>query len=212
MGERLVVNIDMDGVIYDFNSRMTELGEIYLGRKLPVTEGWEMWEPWGVSKGDWYVMFNRAIRDGVFRDGHSIEGSVAAVKRLMAKHRVRIVTAKRLRSASSTLTAQMDTLRWLRAKGILNQVEVVFTSDKQGYPADVVIDDKPTLAWAQSGSLNLLFAQPWNRHVPEEAFFSEPLIVEVESWDDVETHVKYLSEFTSTHPAAIDLGAGRGGF
>lgn len=197
---RLTLNIDMDGVIYDFNGMMTSLGETYLKRDLPVTDGWEMWDAWGVSRDEWYEMFNDAIIDGVFAYGAEIEGAVAAVRRLAKEHRIRIVTAKKLRYLDSTLRAQKDTLNWLARSDLLNLVEVVFTSNKQGYPADVVIDDKPTLEWAQSGSLNLLFRQPWNDSVPEEAFHKEPLITEVHTWDEVEVQVRDLANWTEPTP------------
>jgi len=39
---------------------------------------------------------------------------------------------------------------------------LVFTRDKQGYPADIIIDDKPNLDWTQQGAHNLLFDRPSN--------------------------------------------------
>lgn len=211
---KLTVNIDMDGVIYDFNGAMTSLGEVYLGRKLPVTESWEMWDAWGVSRDEWYEMFHEAILDDeVFRIGHEIPGAVQAVRSLTKKHRVRIVTSKKLRFPRSTQAAQIQTIRWLGEAGLLNHVELAFAGDKQGYTADVVIDDKPTLKWAQRGAMNLLFAQPWNQDVPEEAFFGQPSLTLVESWDDVLHHVEELSHVEALRAElSRHRDAGRGGF
>lgn len=202
---KLTINSDIDGVLYDFNAAMTEYGEQALGRKLPVTKNWKMWTAWEISRDEWYALFHEAIKHGqVFRVGHEVPGAVDAIHELVAhKHRVRLVTSKKLLYPSSTKAAQIQVIRWLAEKELLNKVELAFTSDKQGYQADVVIDDKPTLAWAQTGALNMLFAQPWNEDVPEEAYFSVPAITRVENWEDVLAHIHW-SDYELTD-------AGRGG-
>jgi hypothetical protein len=143
-----------------------------------------MWKEWGVTRDEWYEMFHNAIMtDDLFQIGVEIPGAVNGVRQLIGQgHRVRIVTSKKLRYPLSTLKAQKQTLTWLFYQKLLNDVEVAFTTDKQGYEADVVIDDKPTLKWAQRGALNLLFNQPWNQiatfdHIPE--------IRRVFDWTDV---------------------------
>ena len=142
---RLTINVDMDGVVYDFNGRMTELGEVYLGRKLPVTTTWDMAAAWGMQEDEWYELFHRAIlEDELFRGGLAIEKAVPALHLLSRQHRVRIVTSKRLRYPSSTLAAQVQTLHWLADHELLNEVEVAFTGNKQGYQADIVIDTSRT--------------------------------------------------------------------
>jgi 5'(3')-deoxyribonucleotidase len=161
----LTINLDMDGVIYDFTAQLHSYAEIALDRNLPEFMTWSAWAEWGISKSEFYHLFHRAIaEDELFSRGMAIDGALDAVWALAdAGHRLRIVTSKRLRNDSSTLQAQKQTLTWLYTHGILGVVEVAFTSDKQGYLADVVVDDKPTLAWAQRGALNILFDQPWNR-------------------------------------------------
>ena len=191
---RLTINVDMDGVVYDFNGRMTELGEVYLGRKLPVTTTWDMAAAWGMQEDEWYELFHRAIlEDELFRGGLAIEKAVPALHLLSRQHRVRIVTSKRLRYPSSTLAAQVQTLHWLADHELLNEVEVAFTGNKQGYQADIVIDDKPNFKWAQTGTSNLLFDQPWNQtydgndvRIPDHRVLSHGQQVwRVRGWDQV---------------------------
>jgi len=183
---RLTINVDMDGVIYDFNGHVTALGEVYLGRKLPVTKTWDMAAAWGLTDDEWYELFHRAImEDGLFRDGLAIEKAVPALHLLSRQHRVRIVTSKQLRYPPSTLAAQSQALHWLDEHGLLNHVEVAFTGNKQGYSADIIVDDKPTLKWAQTGAMNLLFDQPWNQEITGRPPHDAAQVRRVVGWDEV---------------------------
>lgn len=88
------------------------------------------------------------------------------------------------------MRAQKQTLTWLYTHGLLGIVEVAFATDKQGYTADVVIDDKPTLAWALPDALNILFDQPWNREIETPKLVGgEALVVRGYGWKDVLTHI-----------------------
>ena len=189
---KLVLNLDMDGVIYDFHSQMTSYAEQILDRKLVESGEWSMYEEWGIERSEFYQMFHRAIaEDELFSRGMEIEGAVAALNQLHRDgHRLRIVTSKKLRSDESSLKAQKQTLTWLYTHGLLGIVEVAFATDKQGYLADVVIDDKPTLKWAQPNALNILFDQPWNREVETPKLVDgEGLVVRGYGWKDVLTHI-----------------------
>lgn len=204
---RLTINLDSDGVIYDFNAQMVRMGEHYLERELGETSRWEMHEAWGVTQGQWYAMFMRAVHDAeLFRMGRALPGAIAGVKELSKKHRVRIVTAKRLRDPLATRLAMLQTINWYSQEGMLQGVEMCFTQNKQGYQADVVVDDKPTLRWAQSGALNLLFDQPWNQELFEKPF--TPPVKRVHDWDEVLEFVEELSQLPAN---GEDLPEGAGG-
>ena len=153
-----------------------------------------MHDEWGIEKSEFYHLFHRAIaEDELFSRGMEVEGAVDAINELArAGHRLRIVTSKRLRNDESSLKAQKQTLTWLYTHGLLGLVEVSFATNKQGYNAHVVIDDKPTLAWAQSGALNILFDQPWNRTIetPYHMGGTNALIVRGYGWADVLEHVR----------------------
>ena len=169
---KLTINIDVDGVLYDFNGRMHAVAEEFLDRRLPESQSWAMWKAWGVTGREWHEMFLDAITHReVFSSGEKIPGGTEAVIELAGRHRVRIVTSKIIRGErpGSTRQAVGQTLDWLDRHGVLDAgVEVCFTPDKQGYVADVVVDDKPTLSWAQPSAANLLFDQPWNRAIDSE--------------------------------------------
>ncbi len=75
---KLTLNLDMDGVIYDFHSQMTSYAEQLLGRNLVESGGWSMYEEWGIERSEFYHLFHRAIaEDELFSRGLEIEGALA---------------------------------------------------------------------------------------------------------------------------------------
>ncbi len=159
---RLTINVDMDGVVYDLVGIMQEMTEATVGHKLGPVESWAMWKHWDMERDEWYEHFHMNIEQGLFANGVEIPGAVKAVMYLTLSHRVRFVTSKKMRYPVSTMRAQQQTTEWLYEHDLLQGTELCFTHNKQGYEADVVIDDKGDLSWAQEGAANLLFDQPWN--------------------------------------------------
>lgn len=188
---KLTVNVDMDGVLYDMVNQFIHMAWMdgHIKGHVPTSHtigSWAMWDHLKLPKDFFWQLFHQYTGQGLFRWGKPITDGVGAVRNLRdAGHRVRIVTSKTLRKQESTLTARMDVLGWLNEYG-LGDLEVVFTGGyaKQGYPADVVVDDKPTLEWVQDGALNLLFAQPWNRGIDWTSVRS-PRIRRADGWTDV---------------------------
>jgi len=164
------VNVDMDGVIYDFVGTLTRIAreEMDTERDWDIPEAppkaWAMWDHWGMSKNQFYKLFDRAILShGLFQIGDPIPGAIEGMEELSQRfERVRIVTSKQMQTPGAATAAQQQCLAWIARYLDPSKYEVAFTSNKKGYLADVVIDDKPTLEWAQRGALNLLFDQPWN--------------------------------------------------
>jgi len=163
----LTINCDSDGVLYDYSKEFWRMAEKHYGRKFPPSQGWGQHETMGISEKEYWDFFHFCATNGVFRHGKPIPGGIDAL-RAWAKegHRVRVISHKNLVRSASTYHAQSDMIYWLHNQKILHKVEVVFPLGKfhkQGFPADVVIDDKPDLQWAQANAaLNILFDQPWN--------------------------------------------------
>ena len=180
----------MDGVIYCMMPTMAKIanqenvrafmrGEGYdLPKDLdPSVNVWEIWEAWGIPKKAFWKIFYLAVDEGLFTRGEEVPGAIKAIGRLVkAKHRVRIVTSKNLAGKNETLRAQTDVLWWLHANASwYNKVEIAFAQNKQGYDADVVIDDKPSLTWKQKDRVNILFDRPWNEWVDAPGVGCYPL-------------------------------------
>jgi hypothetical protein len=141
---------------------------------------------------------------GVFQRGVPIKGSIQGIKALRdAGHRVRIVTSKIMEGKSRlSQWAMSDTLHWYNLQG-LGDLEFVFTGSvhgKTGYPADVVIDDHPSLEWVQDDAFNILFAQPWNAG----ALTSHgPLPYVAHGWDQVLKLIEWHTEQADRSPVVI---------
>lgn len=211
--KQLTINIDMDGVVYNMMGELAHIADRDYIRDameaagsplpeniFPQVGSWSIWESWGISKKAFWELFYLAIQAGLFLDGDAWPGAIETVTGFVKHgHRVRIVTSKQFSNAELSLLAQHDVLTWLNRNATwANKVEVVFAQNKQGYEADVIIDDKPTLAWAQKERTNVLFSQPWNYHVDvTHVAWHGPYgggLYRADGWEDVEYLINKLEK------------------
>ncbi len=190
---KLTINCDLDGVVTDFNTEMQEMTEAILRRHLPSFDIWRVWEIWDMTYEEWVRYFNINVEAGMFGRCKEIPGAVKSLRYLTVDHRVRFVTNKILRSSLLTMKAQQDTSGWLGRRGLLQDTELVFTKDKQGYPADIIIDDKPNLDWTQTGAHNLLFDRPWNEDVETGQAVTGHGVARVTGWQEVIDYVDVVA-------------------
>ena len=161
----MIINADSDGVVYDFMDLARRRLERKLERPLDPPRSWNPEETWGISEADLVYHFQEEARNGVFQFGSPIPGAIDGLRSLVdSGHQVRIVTNKGSMGRGAR-AAIKDTVHWYALQGLLGDVDLVFTRGygKQDYPADVVIDDQPNMAWTQEGAANILFNQPWNQ-------------------------------------------------
>lgn len=164
----MIFNLDSDNVIYDFLTPYATYLKRSKGRAFtaePFT--YELWRDWGITREEFFeVMESNAYT--IFSSGLPLPGAVDGVRALVAAgHDVRVVTHKVWPDRPIlTNRAQSATIDWYRKQGLLPLVDLVFTAgNKRSYPADVTVDDKPDLAWAQPGAVNLLFDRAYNQDV-----------------------------------------------
>ncbi len=163
----MIINVDSDGVVYDFIGIVQMRLERWLDRDLETPTSWNVEETWGISKEDVRFHFEREAKHGVFQFGAPVTGAIAGLRALIdSGHQVRIVTNK-AGMGRGTQAAIQDTAHWYGLKGLLGDLDLVFTRgyDKQNYPADVVIDDQPNMSWTQKEAVNILFDQSWNKNL-----------------------------------------------
>ncbi len=166
----MIINVDSDGVVYDMMGILTRRTEVRLQRSLPMTEDFGLTN-WNLSKDEIDQIFEFESQQHLFDFGEAIKGAVHGVLGLTDNHQVRIVTNKSLKALGrGAMPAMQDTVSWYQGVGLLGLVDVVFTNGygKQAYPADIVIDDQPNMAWTQEGAANILFDQPWNKELTGE--------------------------------------------
>lgn len=208
----LVINIDADGVLYDYSGEFWRMAREHYGRTFPPSTEWGQHQVMGIDEEEYWDFFHDCAVNGVFRNGKAIPGGIEAIKAWYKRdYRLRVVTHKSLRRPESTYSAQTDMIHWLHEQGVINKVEVIFPKGqyhKQGFPADITIDDKPDLKWAQEAAVNILFDQPWNQaesvapasqiiHPTISNSYShslEPRIYRAKGWDEVMAIVDRVDE------------------
>lgn len=192
---RLTVNVDMDGVVYDFVEAMRHEFR-WRGFDTSIPEEWSFEKAWGVSRDKFVeVMYEGILDERVFGHGldRVIEGAPDALRGLHHRgHHIRIVTNKSHFPEPVRTMAIKNTMTFLRVEGIPYDDIVFMSKDKLGYPADVVVDDKgDTRGWAQPHALNLLFDQPWNQKVETNGLST---VTRAHGWRDAYDRILELAE------------------
>ena len=162
------INVDLDGCVVDFCRGFMQMLQRYNPREyanLPYPDSWDWWSQWGMSQGEWMSWFRRGVGSGeIWRDAPMIKGAREVLWQLSdAEDHLRIVT-HRLSWPGLHAMAIKTTVDWLEHHNIPYR-DIAFEGSKTEIEADVIIDDKPDLSWAQEGKINLLFDQPYNRDV-----------------------------------------------
>lgn len=168
----LTINVDIDGVLYDFvgaMKRYVEARHYDGGRVLPVPTSWNLWEEWGIDADRFAYYLSQATRYKIiFRHGADYPGAFTALQSLRKEgHHIRLVSHKVFKDSVTTIAAQTSCLEWLKSRG-LRYDSIAFvgaSTDKALLTADVIVDDKPVEDWTQPGKRNILFTQPWNEKV-----------------------------------------------
>lgn len=168
-----VLNCDVDGVLYDFTGVMRREISAVMGipsDDLPDPHEWRLHKAWPITYDQLHsIMYDGIAQGRVFRNGPVIDpdDGPAALQRLMdAGWHVRLVSAKTFRDPFITYMARRNMLEWLEMHEIPHHtISFSDSMGKQTYRADAIVDDKPTLEWAQWGADNFLFDHPWNQEV-----------------------------------------------
>ena len=157
--------IDMDGVIADLDTRLTELwAQQYPNEEAPDIH----------NRSDFYIgtkdprgigIKTQAIMhaEGFFESLQPIEGAIAAVQTLRREHDVFIVTS----AGTAYKYAASEKYRWVR-KYFDDQMmrRLVITPAKFVVSGDILIDDKPNIY--HEGAANwehVVFDAPYNQSV-----------------------------------------------
>ena len=103
---------------------------------------WEVWKDWGIPKGQFSLWWERAIEEGLYREGNPYKGSVTALWQISdAEWDIQICTS-RLNQFRAYDQAVVNTAEWLKFYGVPFR-HLSFTDDKWRIQADAIIDDQP---------------------------------------------------------------------
>ena len=197
----MLINVDLDGVVYPFHNAVTRLAETWITNfkypsptlypnapvRLPDPAQWNMWDQWGITHQEYEEEFwPWAVEHGVFNQTvPPIHGARYAIEYLMDEgHEIRFVTHKPTQGGMFKHHAIRDCVQWLSWNRI-SYDSIVFDGQKQRYAADIIIDDNPDYArWSQrEAKWNFLFDQPWNRDFDINDELSNG--ARVYSWPDI---------------------------
>lgn len=173
-----VINVDLDGVLYDFIKVMRRE---YLINGFEVPEEYDPYQSahaqWNSTRAHFVelmetsIMEHRLFGPGL---GATIHPGPTVVRQLQDDGWfVRIVTAKSGFPPRIREQALRNTLAWIEEDDIPYDDIAFVSGDKLDYRADVVIDDRPIFdGWAQKGAKNILFTQPHNDRLTDDELAS----------------------------------------
>lgn len=167
----MIINVDFDDVVYPFTESMRYLVSDRFGKPLaalPDPTEWSTSE-WGITREEYVDTMRLGVRHGDLYLESPMPDARESLRRLAEDHTIRIVTSCDLEDLHLNARMMEQKLGWLRTWNIHFHDFAGVTRGKLGYPADVVIDDKPDLSWVQLRALNIMYAQPWNDFSVDEA-------------------------------------------
>lgn len=185
---RPIINVDLDGVVFDFVGAFGDFAGAYLEREMPRPTIWDFWDEWGLTKEEWTALFEDAVHDGIWATGgYVIPGAVEALQALSDReYHIRILTTRLVHKRAYDVAAE-DTVKWLEMNQIpYRSLSFIGPGDtKANYEADVIIDDHvPNIdAFVRiPGRVGIVFDQPWNR---DTTTLEEEKVFRARGWSEV---------------------------
>jgi len=160
--KRLVIGIDIDGVIVDLGSAMLPLLSEVCARPVLYQDlcSWDLGEALSISEETMNRTWERLFDSDALRHAPPIKGAVEGLS-VLNKHEIWLVTSRPMSIASLTLS-------WLHDNKV-SYDHIVF--DKRGDKLsvgpkfNVFVEDflDETITIADAGIFTILFDQPWNQ-------------------------------------------------
>ncbi len=192
----MIINVDLDGVVYRFEPEvrfLVEKAHHLWGDPvtLDVADQWDLAAAYGISEQQFRNIFEQAVAKwDVFSVGDMEAEAALWLDRINKRHDVRFVTEAGFQGKPQVrASAIAQKAQWLADMGLGTYPLILSSGSKQGYPADVVIDDKPDLKWAQEGAVNILYDQPWNQEPNYHAPWLGYGLIRATSWQQVSNEI-----------------------
>ncbi len=188
----MLINVDLDGVVYRFEPeyrRLVERAHHLWGDPvtLDVATEWSLSESYHISETQARQIFEMGVTNyELFHTGDMVAEAGMWLDRIRKRHEVRFVTEPGFQGKPQVRAqAIAQKAQWLADMGLGTYPLVLSSGSKQGYPADVIVDDKPDLKWAQEGKVNILFDQPWNQSPEFHTAWLGTDLIRAKSWQQV---------------------------
>lgn len=186
--KRPIINVDLDGCVFDFAGTFRAYCQEYLERELPYPTTWEFWNDWDITEDEWFALFRDAVHDGLWIDPSGIiPGAREALRELSDREfHIRILTTRLVHQREYEVAAE-DTIRWLESHRIPYRSLAIIGKgdDKTHYEASVIIDDHyPNVEKFVRipGRMGIIFDQPWNRDTTAP---QSSKVVRAQGWSEV---------------------------
>lgn len=181
---RTILNIDLDGVVYQFHSQLASFIEMngrpgpnallpgfevdFTGSSYPEPQEWGLFEEWNMSEGEWRSWFRRAVESGhLWAEGKPIDGAVEYLWRLSdAGYFIRLVTTRLVHPFNHAF-AISATVKWLDKCNIPYR-GICFLGPgekKSSFEGALLLDDNLENARDYEDNAKgfaVIFTQPWN--------------------------------------------------
>jgi len=183
---RRIINIDMDGCVYNFEDAMRAYAGKLLDRELPPWNQWDAWKDWGITPAVWKRIFRSGVDSGeIWGQGAPYPGAFDALWALSDDEwHIRILTTRLVHNFDYAQAVKL-TADWLEANGMpYRSLAVIGGEDdtKLHYKAEALVDDKTETVnmWSMIFPGAIILNRPWN--LSREAFST---VHRAEGWSDV---------------------------
>ena len=148
--------VDMDGPVYPWVEHMaimlvahgfTQYDSVQL---MDLYKSWNIWDDWGIPKGEFDLLWDRWIQDGTFYSGRitkdkwlePVPGAREGMWKLHdAGWEIHIVTARLDRPGHQSKSI-ISTIEWLKKCVVPYDTITFVNADKSMIEADAILDDK----------------------------------------------------------------------
>ncbi len=163
--KRLIIGIDIDGVIVDFGSAILPLLSEVCARPVSYTDlcSWDLAKVLKLDEKTMADIWKQVQIGDLLKHAVPVKGAIEGLSAL-SKHEIWLVTSR-------PISARPLTLYWLHKHGVRYD-HIVFDrhGDKSsvGPKFDVFVEDfaEEACTIAEAGVFTLLFDQPWNNTLP----------------------------------------------
>lgn len=160
--KRLVIGVDIDGVIVDLVTAMLPLLSEVCARPVSYQDlcCWDIGEALGIDEETMNLFWERLFDCKALRYAPPIDGAINGLSKL-SEHEIWLVTNRPVRTRDLTLS-------WLYDNRI-HYDQIVFNGRRDkvsvGPTFNTFIEDSPveTMTIARAGVFAILFDQPWNQ-------------------------------------------------
>lgn len=157
----MLINIDIDGVLFPFDQKFTEFVKKKYNKKvLPPMKKWDFWKDWDMDKATFDADLPEFVADEVALNSPVLDPDCYDVlERLDKRHKINLVTNRSIGYPfGCSNEMKINTIAWLDRVG-LKATNLCFLENKS-FLAGVLLDDN--IFNLVSASIPVCYSHAWN--------------------------------------------------